>query len=341
MPIDYQKRDGVAYITLNNPKKANILDKKTSDEISKVWIDVWEDRKIRCAILTGAGDKHFCGGHNLAPRPDVTQEERERLRQQRLYWPLAGTVYGQKTGVDGRMGDHYPRVWKPVIAAVNGWAAGAGMYILLASTDIRIASAEHARFKFALLTQGWLGNGPGASLLAKQLRYIDAMKILLTDEPFDAQEALRIGLINEVVPHAELLAARRKDRAPHLHVAAGRGAHDEGVRRALRRSADRSGVARAEPDQPPAHPDHHGWRGGPACVQRKAPAEFHGQAAPARRCLAGVVGRGRETPRRCVSQRGVLSARTRCHRRWQRVYASRAQRVMRPSRVLHIRRIAM
>ena len=210
MPIDYQKRDGVAYITLNNPKKANILDKRTSDEISKVWIDLWEDREIRCAILTGAGDKHFCGGHNLAPRPDVTQEERERLRQQRLYWPLAGTVYGQKTGADGRMGDHYPRVWKPVIAAVNGWAAGAGMYILLASTDIRIASAEHARFKFALLTQGWLGNGPGASLLTKQLRYIDAMKILLTDEPFDAQEALRIGLINEVVPHAELLARAEK-----------------------------------------------------------------------------------------------------------------------------------
>jgi enoyl-CoA hydratase/carnithine racemase len=210
LPIDYQKRDGVAYITLNNPKKANILDKKTSDDISAAWINLWEDREIRCAILTGAGDKHFCGGHNLAPRPDVTQEERDLLRQQRLYWPLAGTVYGQKTGVDGRMGDHYPRVWKPVIAAVNGWAAGAGMYILLSSTDIRIASAEHARFKFALLTQGWLGNGPGASLLTKQLRYIDAMKILLTDEPFDAQEALRIGLINEVVPHAQLLARAEK-----------------------------------------------------------------------------------------------------------------------------------
>ena len=95
-------------------------------------------------------------------------------------------MHGQKTGVDGRMGDHYPRVWKPVIAAINGWAAGAGLYMLLTSTDIRIASAENARFKFSLLTQGWLGNGPGASMLIKQLRYIDAMKILLTDEAFDA-----------------------------------------------------------------------------------------------------------------------------------------------------------
>jgi len=210
LAIDYQKRDGVAYITLNNPAKANILDKATSDAISQAWIDLWEDRDIRCAILTGAGDRHFCGGHNLAPRPDLTPDDREYLRTQRIYWPLAGTVHGQKTGVDGRMGDHYPRVWKPVIAAVNGWAAGAGLYILLASTDIRIASLEHARFKFALLSQGWLGHGPGASLLIRQLRYIDAMKMLLTDDPVDAQEALRIGLVNEVVPHAQLMERAEK-----------------------------------------------------------------------------------------------------------------------------------
>ena len=215
MPIDYEKRDGVAYITLNNPEKANILDKPTSDDISAAWIDLWEDKDIRCAIVTGKGDKHFCGGHNLTPRPDLTEEDREYLRLQKVYWPLAGTVHGQTTGVDGRMGDHYPRVWKPVIAAVNGWAAGAGLYLLLSSTDIRIASAEHARFKFALLTQGWLGNGPGASLLAQQLRYSDAMKILLTDEPFDAAEAHRIGLVNEVVPHDQLME-RAEKMARHI-----------------------------------------------------------------------------------------------------------------------------
>ncbi|MGH7039649.1 MAG: enoyl-CoA hydratase/isomerase family protein [Stellaceae bacterium] len=206
MAIDYQKRDGIAILTLNNPEKANILDKATADAISAAWIDLWEDRTIRCAILTGAGERHFCGGHNLAPRPNITDEEREYLRTTRIFWPLAGTVHGQKTGVDGRMGDHYPRVWKPVIAAINGWAAGAGLYLLLASTDIRIASREHARFRFALTSQGWLGHGPGATLLVKQLRYIDAMKMLLTDEPVDAEEALRIGLVNEVVPHAQLMA---------------------------------------------------------------------------------------------------------------------------------------
>lgn len=215
MPIVYEKRNGVAYITLDNPDKANVLDKATSDDISAAWIDMWEDRSVRCAILTGTGDRHFCGGHNLKPRPDLTAEDREYLRTQRIFWPLAGTVHGQKTGVDGRMGDHYPRVWKPVIAAVNGWAAGAGLYTLLASTDIRIASAEHAKFKFALTSQGWLGHGPGASLLIKQLRYIDAMKILLTDLPFDAPEALRIGLINEIVPHADLMT-RAEELARHI-----------------------------------------------------------------------------------------------------------------------------
>src|SRR5262245_1536707 len=125
LAIDYAKRDGVAYITLNNPDKANIFDKRMSDEIAAAWSDLWEDRQIRCAIVTGAGTRHFCGGHNLAPRPDLSADDREYLRTHRIFWPLAGTVHGQRTGVDGRMGDHYPRVWKPVIAAVNGWAAGA------------------------------------------------------------------------------------------------------------------------------------------------------------------------------------------------------------------------
>jgi len=102
-----------------------------------------------------------------------------------------------------------------VIAAINGWAAGAGMYMLLTSTDIRIASAESARFKFGLLSQGWVGNGPGPAMLVRQLRYVDAMKILLTDEAFDAQEALRVGLINEVVPHATLME-RAEAMARHI-----------------------------------------------------------------------------------------------------------------------------
>jgi enoyl-CoA hydratase/carnithine racemase len=211
MAIRYETRDHIAYITIDNPEHANALDRRTANALAEAWRNVWEDRAVRVAIITGAGDRHFSAGHNLT-RPDgISAEEQEYLRVQRVFWPAAGTVNGTKTGVDGSMGDHYPRVWKPVIAAVNGWAAGAGLYLILASTDIRVACAEHARFKFALLSQGWLGAGPGATLLTRQLGYADAMRILLTDEPVDATEALRIGLINEVAPHERLI-----DRAEEI-----------------------------------------------------------------------------------------------------------------------------
>ncbi len=215
MGIRYETRDQIAYITIDNIDRANVLDHETSNELAEAWRQVWEDRDVRVGIVTGAGDRHFCAGHDLSPREDVTAEERAFLRSRRNYWPLGGTVNGATIGVDGRMGDHYPRIWKPVIAAVNGWAAGAGLYLLLSTTDIRIACSDHARFKFALLSQGWLGNGPGATLLARQLRYADAMRILLTDEPVDADEALRIGLVNEVVEHDQLLA-RAEEIARHI-----------------------------------------------------------------------------------------------------------------------------
>ncbi len=215
MSVSYKKRGRIARITIDRPDKANALNKAASDELAAAWKRVWEDRDVRAAIITGSGDRHFCGGHDLAPRHDVTDEERDLLGLERLFWPPPGTANGAPTGVDPRMGDHYPQVWKPVIGAVNGWAAGAGFYLLLASCDIRIACADHARFKFALLSNGWLGAGPGATLLSRQVRYADAMRILLTDEPFGAEEALRIGMVNEVVPH-ERLIPRCEEIAAHI-----------------------------------------------------------------------------------------------------------------------------
>ncbi len=205
MAIDYEVRDHIGYITLNMPEKANILDRDTSDQITQVWKDAWTDRDVRVVIITGAGKRHFCAGHNLQVPEGVTAEDREFNRVYSAFWPPAGSVNGTPVGLDGHRGDHYPQIWKPVIAAVNGWAAGAGLYLTLGSTDIRVACAEHARFKFALLRLGGLGGGPGATLLLKQLRYIDAMKMLLTDQEVDAAEAVRIGLINEAVPCEDLM----------------------------------------------------------------------------------------------------------------------------------------
>ena len=215
MGIIYEKKGPIAYVIIDNPAKANVIDRPTSDEMSDAWKDIWEDRDIRVAILTGTGDRHFCAGHSLSLRPEMTQEDRERIRAESVFWPLAGTVNGALIGADGRLGDHYPQIWKPVIGAINGWAAGAGFYMMLTSMDIRLACAEHARFKFALLSQGWVGSGPGATYLAKQIAYADAMRILLTDEPFGAEEALRINLINEVVPHDRLMG-RAEEIANHI-----------------------------------------------------------------------------------------------------------------------------
>lgn len=206
MGIIYEKKNHIAYITINNPEKGNILDHQTSNELSEAWKEIWEDWDVRVAILTGAGDRHFCAGHNLAPPPGVSEDDRERIRAESVFWPLSGTVNGANIGADGRLGDHYPQIWKPVIGAINGWAAGAGFYAMLTSTDIRIACDQHAQFKFALLSQGWVGGGPGATFLTRQIAHADAMRILLTDEPFDAKEALRINLINEVVPHDQLMS---------------------------------------------------------------------------------------------------------------------------------------
>ena len=109
------------------------------------------------------------------------------------------------------MGDHYPRVWKPVIAAVNGWAAGRrALHPARPRPTSASPAREHARFKFALTDAGLARPRAGRQPAGQQLRYIDAMKILLTDEPVDAAEALRIGLVNEVVPHAQLMERAEK-----------------------------------------------------------------------------------------------------------------------------------
>jgi len=208
LPIHYEKRDGVAYITLNNPEKANILDKPTSDAISQAWIDFWEDRDIRCAILTGAGNRHFCGGHNLAPRRNITEEEREYLRTQRIFWPLAGTVHGQKTGVDGRMGDHYPRVWKPVIAAVSGYAVAGGLELAL-WCDLRVADEAAI---FGVFCRRWgvpLIDG-GTVRLPRLIGTSRAMDMILTGRAVGAAEAGAVGLANRVVPAGHALAAAQE-----------------------------------------------------------------------------------------------------------------------------------
>ncbi len=205
MSIQYDTDRHVAVITIANVRRANALDKQHAVDLGKAWREAWEDRNVRSIVVTGEGDRHFCGGHDLSVRDDVTDREREFLALERIFRTPGGRTNGFQTGIDGGMADHFPRIHKPVIAAVNGWAVGAGLYLLLASTDIRIAADGNANFRFGLISRGWVGAGPGATLLLKQLRYVDAMKMLLADETIDTQEAVRIGLVNEAVSPEDLM----------------------------------------------------------------------------------------------------------------------------------------
>ena len=210
MTIRYETEGNVAVITLANARRANVIDKQHALKLSDAWKNAWEDRNIRAIVITGEGHRHFCGGHDLAIREDLTEEEHHFLSLERIFRQPSGYVNGMQSGIDGGMADHFPRIHKPVVAAVNGWAVGAGLYLLLASTDIRIAAIGNANFRFGLISRGWVGAGPGATLLLKQLRYVDAMKMLLADQTIDAEEAVRIGLVNEAVPPDQLLPRARQ-----------------------------------------------------------------------------------------------------------------------------------
>ena len=205
MSIEYQIDDDIAVMTIANARRANSLDKQHALDLGEAWRSAWDDRNVRAIIVTGEDDRHFCGGHDLSVREDVSPEEHEFLALERIFRPTSGYTNGFQTGIDGGMADHFPRIHKPVIAAVNGWAVGAGLYLLLASTDIRIAAIGNANFRFGLISRGWIGAGPGATMLLKQLRYVDAMKMLLTDATVDAEEAVRIGLVNEAVSADQLM----------------------------------------------------------------------------------------------------------------------------------------
>jgi enoyl-CoA hydratase len=187
---------GIAYLTINRPEARNALDPETLIELIEAWEDYRDDEDVRCAIITGAGDKAFCAGADLAKTiPLVTgakQPETEPERQVAKDPLIPGKAFLRDFGL-----------YKPVIAAVNGHAIAGGMEMLYA-TDIRIA-AEGTKFgvqevKWALFPM------MGSSVkLPRQLPYARTMEMLLTGELMDAKEALQLGFLNRVVPREKVL----------------------------------------------------------------------------------------------------------------------------------------
>lgn len=186
MKVLFEVKDRIAYITINRPEVMNAMDPEVYALLSKAWSDVRDNPDIWVAIITGAGEKAFTAGADLK---SAAVREREK----------ADFFLTQKDMILNRGME----VWKPVIAAVNGYCLAGGMTLLLA-TDIRIA-AEHAVFEISEVKRGILPGNGGTQRVLRQLPYPIAMEMLLMGRRLTAQESLTFGLVNKVVPMADLM----------------------------------------------------------------------------------------------------------------------------------------
>jgi enoyl-CoA hydratase len=182
----YEKRGGIAYMTLNRPQVLNALNMPTWKDLRAAFEDARDDFAVRGAILTGAGDKAFIAGADISELAHVTAVEAER-----------SSSFGQAVL------DLIENLGKPVIAAINGFALGGGCETAMACT-IRIA-VENARFGQPEVKLGLLPGGGGTQRLPRLVGKGRALQLILSGEMISAPEAYRIGLVNEIVPAADLI----------------------------------------------------------------------------------------------------------------------------------------
>jgi enoyl-CoA hydratase/carnithine racemase len=183
----YEKKGAIAYVTLNRPKVLNALNRRTWEDLKTAFEDARVDAAIRGVILTGAGDKAFIAGADISELAQVTAVEAEE-----------SSSFGQ--GVLNLI----ENLGKPVIAAINGFALGGGCETAMACT-IRLAS-ENAKFGQPEVKLGLLPGGGGTQRLPRLVGKGRALQLILSGEMISAEEAYRIGLVNEVVPAAELIS---------------------------------------------------------------------------------------------------------------------------------------
>ena len=219
-----ERRDRVAIITINRPEKRNALNIQTRAEGAAVLDELRGDDSVRVVVFTGAGDKAFIAGADIAEFADRTAiTQREVMLERSLFNAI----------------DTFP---KPVIAMINGYCLGGGCEVALAC-DIRIAS-ENASFGQPEINLGIIPGGGGTQRLTRLVGEGKAMELILTGEIIDSQTAFNLGLVNHVVPADQLegktmeIANRMADKSPiALRLAkeairlASRSNLDEGLRR--------------------------------------------------------------------------------------------------------------
>jgi enoyl-CoA hydratase len=183
----YEKRDGIATITINRPQAMNALNDETVQELLLRLEDAEKDENVRVIVITGAGEKAFCAGLDLKPMRDINVIEAVETSRR-----------GQKLTLA------IEEVGKPVIAAINGYALGGGLELAMAC-DIRIVS-EKARIGQPEVNVGLIPGWGGTQRLPRLVGKGIAKELIFTGKLIDAKTAERIGLVNVVVPSDELMS---------------------------------------------------------------------------------------------------------------------------------------
>ena len=181
--VHFERRGHIAIITLDRPETRNAMDQATAKEMWDAWHEFNNDPDLWVEITTSAGDISFCAGADLKAQASGAPG----VPGQAPYWAVLTERWN---------------CWKPQIAAVNGFALGGGLELALVH-DI-IVAADHATF--GLPEVRWSGtSGTGAVRLPKQIPLKPAMEMILTGKPISAERAMQLGIVNHVVPQAELL----------------------------------------------------------------------------------------------------------------------------------------
>ena len=191
--IKYEVKDRVAYLTINRPERRNSFSENTRRKLIDSWMDFKHDDDIDVAILTGSGNIAFTAGSDL-------REIARGLEIEDPDWqpPVADM---SSIGLAAMQGLN---IEKPVIAAVNGYSLGFGFALALAC-DVRIAT-PNARFAASEVKYGHMAGGGQATRLARMISMGWALELALTGDQIDAETALRIGVVNRIVPEEDLLA---------------------------------------------------------------------------------------------------------------------------------------
>jgi len=196
------KEEGIAVITLNRPEKRNAFNMEMMGEIDMAFEEAGRDKEIKVIILTGAG-KAFSAGldFNWAATMDTQNLP-----------PMASTVRGRAVTHDERsfltILLKIQSMPKPVIAAINGITLG-GAFILAIACDLKVAS-ENAQFAMLQVKRGLIPDGGGTYLLPRAVGLTKALELALIGDQINAREAERLGLVNKVVPHDDLMTAARE-----------------------------------------------------------------------------------------------------------------------------------